>query len=324
MNYIWRDYNPNTMGYIEAWLDESAIQSTGLDDGFRDFYEYWANEDGFVVGENFWCKVVFEKEIPFAVIALCLHEKKVTIMELLVAPEKRGQGVGSKLLKELLDCEEVIGFMIQESEAVIFPDNIRSQRAFENAGFRHHRTHKDGTAMYFVYKKEAQTMLTLRKMNCDDILEQWKYVAAMPPDENGLTNPYAGVSFGEYQASVLPTLMMHEHPVNMPDWFVPATYYYLWDGDILVGEFRIRHHLTPALRTGAGHIGYSVKKEYRGRGYGTKGLALTLDLARTIVPEEEIYLRVLKSNLPSFHAIRRNGGYIAGEDDAHYLMRIKK
>ena len=86
MNYVWRDYNPNTTGYVEAWLDESAIQSTGLDDGFRDFYEYWANEVDFVVGENFWCKVVFENDTPFAVIAVCRHEQKTNIMEVVIAP----------------------------------------------------------------------------------------------------------------------------------------------------------------------------------------------------------------------------------------------
>lgn len=167
-------------------------------------------------------------------------------------------------------------------------------------------------------------MLQLRKMNYDDIVEQWEFVTAIPADENGFTNPYAGVSFEEYRERVLPELMMHENPVNMPDWFVPATYYYLWDDGTLVGEFRIRHHLTDALRTGAGHIGYSIKKEFRGKGYGTKGLALTLDLARMIIPEKEIYLRVLKSNIPSFRVILNNGAYIAEEDDMHYLMRIKK
>ena len=167
-------------------------------------------------------------------------------------------------------------------------------------------------------------MLELRKMNEADAVEQWKYVTALPADENGLTNRYEGVSFEEYQNCVLPELMMHEHPVNMPDWFVPETFYYLWDGDTLVGEFRIRHYLTEALRSGAGHIGYSIKKEFRGKGYGTKGLALTLDVARTIVPEDEIYLRVLKTNIPSFKAISRNGAYVAGEDEEHYLLRIKK
>lgn len=167
-------------------------------------------------------------------------------------------------------------------------------------------------------------MLQLRKMNETDALEQWKYVTALPADENGLTNQYEGVSFEEYKNSVLPKLMMLENPVNMPDWLVPTTLYYLWDDDILVGEFRIRHYLTDALKAGAGHIGYSIKKEFRGKGYGTRGLALTLDFARKIIPEDEIYLRVLKSNIPSFKVMCNNGAYKAGEDDTHYLMRIKK
>ena len=47
-------------------------------------------------------------------------------------------------------------------------------------------------------------MLELRKMNYEDIIEQWKYVTALPADENGLTNPYEDVSFEEYRDSVLP------------------------------------------------------------------------------------------------------------------------
>ena len=152
MDYKWRDYDPGTMCYIESWLDEAAVRSTGLDDGFCAFYEYWAKEDGFAVGRNFWCKVVFENDTPFAVVAFCLHEGKVTIMEILVDPAKRGQGYGAKLLKELITVEEIIGFAIQKSEAVIFLNNIASQKAFENAGFRYHHTHPDGDALYYVYE----------------------------------------------------------------------------------------------------------------------------------------------------------------------------
>ncbi len=161
-------------------------------------------------------------------------------------------------------------------------------------------------------------------MNWKDAREQWRYVAALPGNENGLTNPYVGVSWEDYRDRVLPEMMMHEHPVHKPAWFVPVTYYYLWDGDVLVGEFRIRHHLTEMLKNGAGHIGYSIAKVFRGRGYGTRGLAMALDIARKIIPADEIYLRVLKSNIPSYRAICQNGAYLAGEDDTHYLMRIKK
>ena len=150
MYFTWYDYNPKTMSFIENWLDESAIKATGLDEGFCDFYEYWASEDG----ENFWCKVVFENDTPFAVIAFSQYEQVICISEILIAPEKRGQGKGLKLLKEFLDSEEIIGFPIQKSEAVIYPDNIASQKAFEKAGFKYHSTNKDenGESMNYVYE----------------------------------------------------------------------------------------------------------------------------------------------------------------------------
>lgn len=156
MNYVWRDYYPQTMRHIESWLDESAVKSTGLDEGFRGFYEYWASEDGFVVGENYWCKVVFENDTPLAVIAFCHHEHTILVMEIVVEPQRRGQGIGTKLLKELLGRKDIIGFVIQKSEAVIFPNNIASQRAFENAGYQYHHTYEDGTAMYYVYESSSE------------------------------------------------------------------------------------------------------------------------------------------------------------------------
>ena len=166
--------------------------------------------------------------------------------------------------------------------------------------------------------------MELRKINTEDAYAQWAYTTALPADENGLTNPYHGVTYEAYIHEVLPALISYEHPVNMPDWFVPETYYYLWDGGCLVGEFRIRHYLTDALRSGAGHIGYSIRRDQRGRGYGTAGLRMTLEIARNIIPEEDIYLRVNKDNPASQKVMLKNGARIAGEDDSHYFMRIPK
>lgn len=36
--------------------------------------------------------------------------------------------------------------------------------------------------------------MELRKLNPEDAAAQWAYTSALPPDENGLTNPYHGVS----------------------------------------------------------------------------------------------------------------------------------
>ena len=153
MNFDWRDYNPETMGYVENWLDEYAVRMTGMDEGFRQEYEYWSNEDCNVVGGNYWCKVVFEDGVPFAVIEFGMHESVVAIMETLVVPEKRGQGMGSKAIKELLyNAKTIIGIDIEKAEAIIYPSNIALQKAFEKAGFKYHSTHEDGDAMTYVYE----------------------------------------------------------------------------------------------------------------------------------------------------------------------------
>lgn len=40
--------------------------------------------------------------------------------------------------------------------------------------------------------EQIKHMPELRKMNFEDAEEQWKYVTALPSDENGLTNQYDG------------------------------------------------------------------------------------------------------------------------------------
>ena len=155
MNFAWHDYNPETMGFVEDWIDEVAVKMTGMDDGFRQEYEYWSNEEYNVVGVNYWCKVIFENQNPFAVIEFGLHEGCFTIMEIIVTPEVRGHGMGSKAIKELINnAKVIIGMDIQKADAIIFPSNIASQKAFEKADFKYHHTHEDGDAMTYVYESE--------------------------------------------------------------------------------------------------------------------------------------------------------------------------
>ncbi len=153
MNFVWLDYQPKTMEYVEKWLDADAVATTGMDEGFRSFYEYWVNEDGFILGQNFWCKIVCADNEPLAVVALNMYEEKVTVMEIVVAPEKRCHGLGSRILKELMQNEQILGFTISTSEAAIYPNNVASQKAFENAGFRYDRTHEDGDTLYYLYER---------------------------------------------------------------------------------------------------------------------------------------------------------------------------
>ena len=105
---------------------------------------------------------------------------------------------------------------------------------------------------------------------------------------------------------------------------MPQTVYYLRDDETIVGTFHFRHFLTEALAEGSGHIGYYIAPGYRGKGYGTQGLKLLLEEIRDAVTEEEIYLRVKKSNPASLKVMKNNGGYIHHEDGENYYVRIRK
>ena len=167
-------------------------------------------------------------------------------------------------------------------------------------------------------------MLYVKKANLEDIEKEWAFVRDMPEDENGLTNAWSGISHDDFGNKALPDMLRFSRGENLPDWMVPETFLFLWEDDTIVGQFRIRHYLNDALREGGGHIGQFIKKEYRGKGYGTKGLALTLEVARTIVPEDEFYLRVNRDNPASLKVMQKNGGRIVKEDDEHYYVPIKK
>lgn len=149
MNFNWIDYDV-TMDFVETWLDKEAVRVTGLEDGFRDFYEYWKNEN--IPGTNYWCKVVSENEKPFAVITIGKDKENFIFMEFVIAPDKRNQGKGTLILKELIsDSKSILGKEIESAEAVIFPSNPASKKAFEKAGFKFSHADEDGDALYYIY-----------------------------------------------------------------------------------------------------------------------------------------------------------------------------
>ena len=167
-------------------------------------------------------------------------------------------------------------------------------------------------------------MLKLKEANLDDIEKEWQFVHDMPEDENGLTNDWSGISREDFEQLALPDMIRFSKGIDLPDWMVPETFLFLWDDDEIVGQFRLRQYLNDALREGAGHIGQFIAKKFRGKGYGTKGLALTLEYGRSIIPEDEFYLRVNKDNPASLKVMLKNGGRIVAENEEKYFVRIKK
>ena len=167
-------------------------------------------------------------------------------------------------------------------------------------------------------------MIYVKEANYEDIEKEYLFIRDMPIDENGMTNEWHGISREEFENVALKQMIAYSKGEDLPEGYVPATYLFLWDDDEIVGHFHIRHYLCESLRVGAGHIGYCIKRECRGKGYGKEGLRLTLQVARNIIPEDEIYLRLNRDNIASLKVMLHNGGYIVGEDEAKYYVRIKK
>lgn len=166
-------------------------------------------------------------------------------------------------------------------------------------------------------------MLCLRMANWEDVEKEYLFVKDIPADENGYINEWHGVSRADFDRA-LDSMIACSQGRDLPEGYVPETFYFLWNDDEIVGQFRLRHWLCDSLKTGAGHIGYFVGKEFRKRGYAREGLRLILQLARDIIPEDEIYLRVNRNNAASLKVMLANGGYIKDDDEQKFYVRIPK
>jgi predicted acetyltransferase len=110
--------------------------------------------------------------------------------------------------------------------------------------------------------------------------------------------------------------------IHLPEGYVSATEYILVDDDdTYVGIFNLRHELNAFLEKGPGHIGYGIARQYRGKGYASKGLALVLLEAKKY-GITTAYLSVNKDNPASLAVQKKNGAWIDHEDDQEYYTRI--
>ena len=118
---------------------------------------------------------------------------------------------------------------------------------------------------------------------------------SFPEDENGFSNSCFGMNREEYDRYVSDCKDWSQG-IGLKEGYVPDTRYILEDDDgNYVGIFNFRHYLNDALRNGAGHIGYGIRKEYRGRGLASEGLRLALEKCRE-KGIKEVYLSCHRDN----------------------------
>ncbi|WP_299887179.1 GNAT family N-acetyltransferase [uncultured Lacinutrix sp.] len=104
-----------------------------------------------------------------------------------------------------------------------------------------------------------------------------------------------------------------KHETNPENGFVCHTTFWLVnDTNEIIGTSNIRHKLNENLLIENGHIGYGIRPTFRGKGYATKILALSLEKAKELGLKKAL-LTCDKLNIASKKVILKNGGTLRRE-----------
>ena len=92
-----------------------------------------------------------------------------------------------------------------------------------------------------------------------------------------------------------------------PEGIVLCDYFWITDGDEMVGFLALRHELTPWLLEEGGHIGYSVRPSRRREGHASRAVALATIRAKEL-GLERVLLTCDEDNVGSRRTIENAGG----------------
>ena len=200
-----------------------------------------------------------------------------------------------------------------------FTFNDRSRRVIEKSGFQYEGTLRQGAVLHdgrvadlrcysllaWEYRlREAQKQgLSLR---LPEELPQGE-VTGFETTWQGSPNPAAAFLRGKPYEQWLEETITHR--TTVPEGWVPATLYYLVDGEgHVAGALDLRHYLNDGLYYG-GHIGYGMSPPYRGRGWAPLMLALGLEKAKALGIHRAL-VTCNDDNLPSAGTIEACGGVL--------------
>ena len=200
-----------------------------------------------------------------------------------------------------------------------FTFNDRSRRVIEKSGFQYEGTLRQGAVLHdgrvadlrcysllaWEYRlREAKKQgLSLR---LPEELPQGE-VTGFETTWQGSPNPAAAFLRGKPYEQWLEETITHR--TTVPEGWVPATLYYLVDGEgHVAGALDLRHYLNDGLYYG-GHIGYGMSPPYRGRGWAPLMLALGLEKAKALGIDRAL-VTCNDDNLPSAGTIEACGGVL--------------
>jgi predicted acetyltransferase len=110
---------------------------------------------------------------------------------------------------------------------------------------------------------------------------------------------------------------------NVPMGWVPSTFLVAEVDGRIIGRVSIRHELNDYLEMRAGHIGYGIRPEFRGRGYATEILLRALEIVREL-GVREVLVTCGDSNIASSAVIERCGGVLENKIDTEEGEKVRR
>ena len=144
------------------------------------------------------------------------------------------------------------------------------------------------------------TLVIPEKRFLPSYTEAFDQYAALGISTYGMTDPRSCDIFEKYENYRLER--------NLKPDRVGSDYYWLVDDekDYFIGEVAIRHRLNDALNLRGGHIGYVIRYNEWGKGYGTLMLKLVLDKAKER-GLDKVLITCNDSNTASARVMEKNG-----------------
>jgi L-amino acid N-acyltransferase YncA len=108
-------------------------------------------------GEKYVYKVVKRRGSTVAVLFLCLFKEEgktiMSINPICVDPRLQNQGIGSAVLRDLLQrCDVIVGEKVDEIRACVDLENFISKQLFLKAGFTETGKSENGKFVYLQWK----------------------------------------------------------------------------------------------------------------------------------------------------------------------------
>lgn len=152
----------------------------------------------------------------------------------------------------------------------------------------------------------------------DDILEMIREIG---PGENGFMNNGYDMDETEFKDYLYRNIDM-SNGINLQPQRVPQTQYWLLVNGYPVGIGKLRHYLNDNLKKFGGHIGYCIRPNSRGKGFGNIILCELLKKAKEEnIPRARITCK--ETNTPSKMIIEYNGGELERIENGECLFWIK-